>query len=187
MITAKRVDIRYATALFLTAKEQGLEKAVYSDMHELRVLTLINSDFRIFLGNPVIKHSTKAHILQKLFAETFHKLTMDFLMLILKKSRLNNIQGIATSYVQIYRKEYRLKTITVFTEKELLDQQKQGLLTVLSQQMPDQTVELRTRIRPEIIGGFILRYDDYLYDGSVATQLKNLHRKFESNFHKSQL
>jgi len=187
MITAKRVDIRYATALFQTAKEQGLDGIVYNDMVELRVLAVNNCDFRNFLKNPVIKSSQKAHIFHKLFDGVFHKLTLDFLMLILKKLRLNNIQGITTAYVQLYRKEHHLKTVTIFTEKELLDIQKQNLLTVLSEQMPDQAVDLRCRIRSEIIGGFVLRYGDFLYDGSVATQLKNMRQKFESNLHKSQL
>jgi len=187
MITAKRVDIRYATALFQTAKEQGLDKFVYNDMVELRVFSVNNSEFRNFLRNPAIKHSQKARILHVLFDGVFHKLTLDFLMLILKKLRLNNIQGISTAYVELYRKEHHLQTVTVYTKKELLDPQKQHLLSVLNEQMPGQTIELRYRIRPEIIGGLVFRYGDYYYDGSVATLLKSIRHKFEYNLHKSQL
>jgi len=187
MITAKRVDIRYATALFQTAKEQGLDEVVYNDMVELRVLAVNNSDFRNFLKNSSIKPSQKASILHNLFDKIFHKLTLDFLMLILKKLRLNNIQGITTAYVQLYRKEYHIKTVTVFTEKDLLDDQKQALLNVLSKQIPDQSIELRYRIYPDLIGGLVLRYGDYLYDGCVASQLAGMRRNFEYNLHKSQL
>ncbi len=187
MITARRVDIRYATALLQTAKERGLEKVVYNDMVELRMLTLNSNDFRNFLRNPAIKPSQKGHIAQTLFKDVFHQLTLDFLLLIIKKSRVGNIQNIATAYVQLYRKDYHLMTVTVYTSKELVHEQKQDLLAVLNKQIPNQTVELRNRIYPKMIGGLVLRYEDYLYDGSIATQLKKFRNKFEFNLHESQL
>jgi F-type H+-transporting ATPase subunit delta len=35
-------------------------------------------------------------------------------------------------------------------------------------------IELSTQIKPEIIGGMILRLDDKQYDASIATQLKKI-------------
>jgi F-type H+-transporting ATPase subunit delta len=183
MITAKRVDIRYATALLQIAKERELEKVVYNDMLELRILAIANREFKSFLKNPGIKTSQKARILRDLFKNVFNQLTLDFLRLVLKKSRIDNILNIATAYVRIYRKENNLKTVTVYTERELLDKQKQELLAMLGKQLPGKTIELRCRVYPEIIGGLILRYDDCLYNNSVARQLRNFRRKFESNPH----
>jgi F-type H+-transporting ATPase subunit delta len=183
MITAKRVDIRYATALLQIAKERELERIVYNDMLELRILAISNNEFRNFLKNPGIKTSQKARILRELFKDVFNQLTLDFLRLVLKKSRIDNIMNIATAYVRIYRKENNLKTVTVYTERELLDQQKQDLQAVLSEQLSGKTIELRCRVYPEVIGGLILRYDDYLYNNSIARQLRNFRRKFESNPH----
>jgi F-type H+-transporting ATPase subunit delta len=187
MITAKRVDIRYATALLQTAREQGLEKEVYHDMFELRVLFLNHTDFRNFLRNPAIKPSQKGKILHELFKNTFHKLSLDFLLLVLKKSRINNVQGIVTAYVQLYRKEYHLKTVTVFTAKDLLDEQKNSLHAALTKQFVDQTVELRYRVRPELIGGLVLRYDDNIYDNCILSKLEKFRREFEFNSYESQL
>ena len=183
MITAKRVDIRYATALLQLATERGVDKIVYNDMLELRVLTVSSNEFKNFLKSPTIKTSQKAHVLKDLFKDTFHQLTLDFLQLILKKARVGNIMNIATAYVRMYRIEHHLKTVTVFTEKTLLDQQKQELETVLSRQMPDETIELRCQTYPELIGGLVLRYDDYLYDASIAKQLKQFRHNFEFNLH----
>ena len=187
MITVKRVDVRYATALLQIAKEQGVENIVYNDMLELRALIIYNSDFKNFLNSPVIKTSQKAKILQTLFNDHLNKLTLEFLLLILKKVRIGNILNIATAYVRMYRDEFNFKTVTAYTEKDLLDEQKQELLDALNKQFPDKTVELRYRIHPEIIGGLFLRYDDYLYDGTVATQLKDLRQKFKFNLYESQL
>ena len=187
MTSVKRIDARYATALLQIAKEQGVEKIVYNDMLELRVLTFYNNDFKNFLQSPVIKTSQKAKILQVLFKDQFHDLTLDFLLLILKKVRIGNILNIATAYVRMYRDEFNFKTVTVYTEKDLLDEQKQELQIALDKQFPDKIVELRCRIHPETIGGLSLRYDDYLYNVTIARQLKQIRQKFKFNLYESQL
>jgi F-type H+-transporting ATPase subunit delta len=187
MITAKRVDIRYATALLQIAKERGVDKIVYNDMLELRVLTITSSEFKNFLKSPTVKTSQKAHILKELFKTVFHPLSLDFLLLILKKARVGNIMNIATAYVRMYRDENHLKTVTVFTEKTLLTQQKQALEKALNQQMPGETIELRPHTHSGIIGGLVLRYDDYLYNASIAKKLRNFRHNFEFNLHESQI
>jgi F-type H+-transporting ATPase subunit delta len=187
MITAKRVDIRYATALLDIAKERGVEKIVYNDMLELRILTINSVEFKNFLKSPTIKTSQKIHILKVLFEKVFHELTLDFLILILKKARVGNIMNIATAYVRMYRVENHLKTVTVYTEKTLINQQKQEIVDMLNKQMPGETIELRPRIFQGIIGGIVLRYDDYFYDGSIGKQLLQFRRNFEFNPHESQI
>ena len=187
MITAKRVDIRYATALLQIAKERGVEKIVYDNLLELRVLTIRGADFKNFLKSPTIKTSQKIHILKVLFADVFHPLTLDFLILILKKARVGNILNIATAYVRMYRIKNHLKTVTVYTEKELLEQQKQQIVTTLSKQMPGETIELRCRTLPGILGGIAFRYDDYFYDGSVGRQLRNFRENFKINPYQSEI
>jgi len=187
MITAKRVDIRYATALLELATERGIEKTVYNDMLELRVLTVNSVDFKNFLKSPTIKTSQKVHILKELFKDVFHELTLDFLLLILKKARVGNILNIATAYVRMYRIKHQLKTVTVYTEKMLLSRQRQDLETALNKQMPNETIELRCRTHPGVIGGLVLRYDDYLFNGSISEHLKNFRLKLESNHYEPQL
>ena len=187
MITAKRVDIRYATALLQTAREHGLDREVYQDMLELRVLFLNNTDFRNFLRNSAVKPSQKRRILEVLFRDRIHSLTLEFLQLVLRKARINNVEGIIMAYVQLYRKENHLQTVTVYTAQELSENRKNELQATLAEQLPQDIVELRCVVRPKLIGGMMLRYDDYLYDDSISGKIENLHREFESNYYESKL
>jgi F-type H+-transporting ATPase subunit delta len=186
MIRAKQVDIRYATALLQTAKEQGLEQEIYHDMVELRVLLFNHAEFRLFLKNSAIRPSQKGQILNALFKDLLNQLTLDFLQLLLKKSRINNVRGIILAYVQLYRRIHRLRTITVYTANELSTAQETELHATLSKQLPTKTIELRNQVRPEIIGGLVLRFDDYLFDNSLSTRLEKFRRDFESNVYESQ-
>jgi len=187
MITAKRVDVRYATALLELATERGVSREVHDDMLELRILTTSSSEFKNFLKSPTIKTSQKAYILKEIFKDTLHPLSLDFLLLILKKARVANILNIATAYVRLYREVNHFKTVTVYTEKTLLTQQRQELKAALSKQMPGETIELRCQTYPELIGGVVLRFDDYLFNGSISRQIKNFHLKLESNLYEPQI
>ena len=187
MVAAKRVDIRYATALLLTAREHGLDKEVYQDMLELRILFLNNTDFRNFLRNSAIKPSQKRRILEVLFRNTLNKLTLEFLLLVLRKARINNVEGIIMAYVQLYRKENHLQTVSVYTAKELSDSQKMELQAILTERLPEQTVDLRCETRPELIGGLRLRFGDYRYDNSILSNLEHLRRTFASNLYESKI
>lgn len=180
MIAVKRIDSRYANALLQLATERGIAKEVYDNMLELRILTFENVDFRNFLTNPTIRPSQKAIVLKNLFKDMFHQLTLDFIMLIIKKARGWNMMNIATAYVRKYRIEHHFKTVTVYTEKVLADEQKQSLTTALGKQMPDETIELRCHTWPNLIGGIAFRYDDYLYDLSIKKQLEMFRLKAKS-------
>ena len=43
------------------------------------------------------------------------------------------------------------------------------------------SIEFVTNIDPEIIGGFVIKIDDNLYDASVARKLKELRKDFTDN------
>ncbi|MCL2412672.1 MAG: ATP synthase F1 subunit delta [Bacteroidales bacterium] len=187
MIAAKRIDTRYAKALLQIATERHVAKAVYNDMLELRILMFESVDFKNFLSNPTIKRTQRASILQDLFKNLFHQLTLDFLALIVKKARVGNIVNIATAYVRTYRAENNIKTVTVYTEKDLVQQQQEQLKTMLSKQLSNETIELRCQTYPDLIGGLVLRYDDYLYSASISQQLQDLRLKVKLNFNKEGL
>jgi len=44
-----------------------------------------------------------------------------------------------------------------------------------------QQVELHEKVDPALIGGFVLQVGDQLVDASIAYDLKNIAKQFESN------
>ena len=180
MIAVKRIDIRYATALLNLATERGIAKEVYNNMLDLRILSLQNVEFRKFLTNPTIKPTQKAEILSNVFKDAFHQTSLDFILLITKKARGWNIVNIATAYVRKYRFENNHRTISVYTENPLREDQKDSLKATLSKQLSEGTIDLRCHTWPNLIGGIALRYNDLLYNASIGKQLENLRLKVKS-------
>src|SRR5690606_41416920 len=48
-------------------------------------------------------------------------------------------------------------------------------------------IEFRTKTDPALIGGFVIAFDDKLYDASVRHQLQQLRASFRSEEHTSEL
>ncbi|MBK6479222.1 MAG: F0F1 ATP synthase subunit delta [Saprospiraceae bacterium] len=44
-------------------------------------------------------------------------------------------------------------------------------------------IELETKVNPKLIGGFMIEYDDNLYDASIAHQLHNMKKAFRCRNH----
>ena len=58
-----------------------------------------------------------------------------------------------------------LKTVSKRRTKRAID---------LLEKQTKGTVELIEEVKAELVGGFVLNYDDYKYDASIAYQLKKL-------------
>ncbi|MEZ4980170.1 MAG: F0F1 ATP synthase subunit delta [Saprospiraceae bacterium] len=58
---------------------------------------------------------------------------------------------------------------------------------LVASSVTDDKVEILTEVDPELLGGFVVEFDDRLYDASVKHQLRKLKKDFESNLYVSQV
>jgi len=53
--------------------------------------------------------------------------------------------------------------------------------------MKDNTVELKTEVKPELIGGFVLEMEDKLFDASVRRDLHDIRQELIDTSYESNL
>ncbi|GHV46341.1 ATP synthase subunit delta [Bacteroidia bacterium] len=181
-----RVNIRYATALFNTAQEQGIGLAVYEDMLQVVRLYLELPDFKKFLNNPAISALKKSIVLQNIFAKQFTPLTILFFRLIAKKTRTAFVLGIAQMYINIYREHNDISSVSAYTAKELTEAQKYQILTVLEKKIGKKVV-LTCKITPELIGGIKLLYDNQEYDATIKRKIQTIKQEFSQNLYQTRI
>jgi F-type H+-transporting ATPase subunit delta len=61
------------------------------------------------------------------------------------------------------------------------------LTTLVKKKTGLQNIELDSKIDPDIIGGYILQFEDKLYDASVSRNLEVLDDNFKSNIYVKRL
>lgn len=167
---------RYAKSLMELAIESKQLDAVRGDMKTIEQVCAQNREFELFLNSPVIKTDKKIVVLNTLFKGKISDLTLSFLNLITSKHRESFIHAIAAAFDEQYKTNKNIFTAVV-TSASGLDAATKLKVTELIKSQMNGEVELREKIDPNTIGGFILRIGDKQIDKTVARQLSNLKKE----------
>lgn len=170
------IAVRYAKAFFATAVEKDLLEILKTDIELVFSVCNESADFILLLESPVIKTSKKSELISSIFSEKVNKLTLNFLMLIITNKREVHIPGICRNFLELTRKNQGIKSALLTLASEINSESIKKIEDLLSKEL-NATIELSTKIKPEIVGGLVLRIDDKQYDASVATQLKKIKQK----------
>lgn len=170
------ISARYAKAFFETAKEKKLIEVFKTDIQLVLDVCLKSTDFNLLLESPVVKTSKKEELLSSIFEGKINKLTMNFLLLIVKNKREIHIPGISRNFLALARKDQNIKSATLITATKMTAETLAEIGKILEKQLKAK-VELSSQVDAEIIGGLVLRIDDKQYDASVATQISKIKQK----------
>lgn len=98
-----------------------------------------------------------------------------FLWLVLKHERIYLMRFIIFVYKYLYREYHNIDHVIFATATEI-DKSLQQKVIEKIHNITGREVELETRVRPELIGGFWVVVDDNLYDFSYRTRLQNIRK-----------
>ena len=164
------ISVRYARALIKAALDTKLEDQVYQEMQTLYKSYIDVPELRFTIDNPMLGKDKKKALLTTALGEKPTQLSQRFIALVLKEDRESTLQFMAASYITLYRKQKNIirgKLITATSVDSLTEEKMRKMVESRTQG----TVEFKTEVNPDIIGGFILEYDTYRMDASVKTKL----------------
>ena len=186
-MSVQRIASRYAKSLIDLAKEQGKLDRVLEDVESFREVAK-NRDFALMLKSPVVKADTKERVFNQLFAGKYDEMTMAFLRILLRKGREAQLADIASEYIAQYRTIKHISIVKLVTAAKLSDETVKTIhAKLLASTATDQNVELVTEVNPELIGGFVIEFEDRLYDASVVHKLGLMKKNFKDNLYISQI
>ena len=171
-----RASLRYAKALFETAKTEGTTQDILIDLELLQ--DLINEKTELFnlINNPTISNQKKGELFRKVFQNKLHKTTMQFLFLVLKKGREALLLEIIKKYKTLNRESLNIVLAEVVTAKPMSNDIKEEIKNKLSL---NRKVQLIEKIDENILGGFIINSGDLQYDASVRKKINNVKSAFK--------
>ncbi len=176
-MSVTRLANRYAKSLIDLAKERDEVDEVLNDIRDIQS-ALENVDFRLLVKSPIVKASQKLEVLEKIFSGRIGDLSYAFIRKLVQKSREKYILEITEAYEAQYRKLKGITVVHLITATELNEETLDDLRKTLAEStVTEETIELNTRIDPEIIGGFVIEFEDKMYDASVKHQLEELRQK----------
>ncbi len=175
-----RIAARYAKSLLELAKEQRKEEQVAKDMRLFEQVCSSNRDFELVLRNPIIKHGKKLNILNRIFDTRVDRITMSIFELTARKNRGPILPAIAVEFQKQYNQQRGVIEASVSTTFKL-DEKLQNEFRELIEHVAGEKVELKEKVDPDLIGGFIIQIEDKQMDESIGSKLQHLSLKFKSN------
>lgn len=172
----------YAQSLFELAKAGGQDqiKRIQSELEEVLELSRQDRTFGEFLASLILPVKKREASLKKILSGQVSDLTLNFLLVLNQKERLNHLPAIAAAYDQMVQESYGLVEVDVYTPMAV-DQGELAAIKAHLHSMLGREPVLHQYTDPSMIGGLKLQIGDQLIDASVETQLRRLRDKLTSD------
>jgi len=162
----------YAEALYGAAHEAGRLERTHADFEAIVAALAGSRELARVLFNPAFPSEAKRRILQKL-SEDAEPLVSSTLDVLVANNRIELLPDVQEAFAARYRLEQHELAVELTTAIPIDDAQADGLRQRL-EQATGQSVTIRRRVDPSIIGGVVLRVRDLLVDASVRRRLDGL-------------
>ncbi|MDG1718290.1 MAG: ATP synthase F1 subunit delta [Flavobacteriales bacterium] len=179
---ATRLTSRYAKSLLSLSIEQNSLDKLLSDMNYIKNICSENKDLVLLLKSPVVKTDKKLSILSEIFSSFVSEITMTFINIITFKKREKYLEGIAESFISLYKIHNNIETVTLTTSHPVDEKTKCEVLDFVKKN-GQQNVEITQEIDEELLGGMIIRIGDKQLDASVSRDIKKLKKLFNKNLY----
>lgn len=178
----KRVANRYAKALFDLAVEKNILEKIKADSELIYNVCRQNHEFILMLRSPIIKESKKLLILKNVFEKSINEMSFKFLVIITRNRREGLIMDISEQFIEIYKKFKNILSANLTTAVEVDKEIRESIVRLLKKHT-ESKIELSEDINEELMGGFVVSFDNKQYDTSILRQIKNLRKEFDINLY----
>ena len=168
-----RAAARYAKALIELSLEKGVMEEVHTDMQSFAQVVAANRGLDLMLQSPIVAHVKKYAVLKEIFQNRVHPVSFSIIEIITRKNREELLPSIATEFHKLYNSHKNIQVAEVTTTYPLDATQRQEF-TDLVKRISGKQVELREKVDPGVIGGFVLQVGDQQIDESIKTKLQRL-------------
>lgn len=126
------------------------------------------------LKNPVLPIDVKKIILNKILPEELIRTCVyDFILLLVENRRIGFIEYIDEEINKIYLASKNTVKIDMYVKDGITESEKDNIIKILKDST-GKNIILSVKQDKNIIGGFILRYDDIMFDATLNTKLNKL-------------
>jgi len=164
----------YAEALFESSKLMQLVDKTHQDLKTVEVIIQQSQSLQSFLVNPLIAINIKKNVLKNILIDQVSTHVLNFLFILVERRRMILFNSIVNYYSNLVNELELIKLITVYTVIPLNNEQKQALQSKLQVLTNSKEVQLIIEIKPELIGGLVIKMGSKIIDMSIYGQLNQI-------------
>jgi len=180
-MSVTKLATRYAKSLLDLSLEKSNLETVYKDITDFSGTVQNNRDLYLLLKSPIINPDKKQAILKKVFGDSFDPITNAFFDIIVRKRREAYLPEIASEFISQYKDNKSIVQAKLVTATAVDDSLLATVRSIVIEHTNCKEVELSISTDPTILGGFILQFQDKLYNASLTGKLDVLGKQFQEN------
>jgi F-type H+-transporting ATPase subunit delta len=170
------VSRNYADTLFeLATKEDALD-AYGAALGTVARLLEEDPRFRTFLETPRIEDADKKAVVRKVFGEALPRHVVNFVLVTIDKRRQRLLREISRQYAALLDDHRGREHVEVTLARPADEATEQVIAEHLSRVLGKEAIP-HFRVKPEIIGGLVVRTKDTIFDGSIRRRLDGMRRR----------
>ena len=166
----------YALALFEAAKDHKDLEKVYTEAEILKESFEHNADLWDMLAAPINNKEnvidTLSVLADKMKLSVYTKNT---LLIMAENNRLGLLKTAIEVFEKTYYKDKGIIEVAVDTAVELTKTQDEKLKKVLEKKL-NASVLINYNVKPAVLGGLAIRYNDILFDDTISTKLNKIEK-----------
>ncbi|WP_294311323.1 ATP synthase F1 subunit delta [uncultured Chryseobacterium sp.] len=179
MLTSK-VAKRYAQGLLDFTNESGQTATVFSEMKEVVKLMKESADLNKFFLTPYIDSKKKVEVANEIF-KGLSASSQNLITLVIRHGRESQLKNIAQEFINKVEDINGVQRVTLTTATQLSKENLEQILKTSNLVNLKTSFDLQVNVKPEILGGYILRVGDQQIDASVKSKLNQVKKDFSLN------
>ena len=180
-MSTHRLATRYAKSLLERGIANNTLTVISADVETIESALSASREFKALTKNPIVKTEKKLSIFDALFADKISVDTKDFLHLVIEKKREAYLSEILTSFKTQVSDLNEVSEITITTAVALEQESLVKIASEVKESLHLKNVKVKVDVDARIMGGFIVKLGDRVYDDSVAYKLQKLKRELILN------
>lgn len=179
-MSAEKIGIRYAKALFDEAQKSTSLDTIQQDLSLLNNTLKSSKDLRVLFESPVVKSFKKSAIVNQIFSGKVNPLTEKFLQIVVQQGREKYFTNIIAAFFKMYNDKNGISEVTVTTATELDIDSENKIADYIKKTSGYPNVKINKKIDNQILGGFIIDFGGKLYDNSVLYKLNKIKKEISN-------
>ena len=167
----------YAEALLM-----GSNSNVENDMVKILGLLEEIEPLEDYLVSPRVDATTKKNFLKKIFENQISSFSLNFLLLLIDRRRINILSPIVEKYLELRNNECNEVKFEMTSVVPLNVEQETNLIKELKSLSAANEVKLTIKQDPSILGGLLVQSGSQFIDLSINGELRSISNYLGSNF-----
>jgi F-type H+-transporting ATPase subunit delta len=182
---ASKISESYAKALLSLAISTNKIELITNDINEILNILKNNPQLKKSLINPTLKKDIKKKIIKSILIllQPIEKITENFLMVLLDRSRIEIFESIAEKFLILSYETQEIKIVNITAGLRIENKEQNEIINALKSICNAKEIKLIITIDEAIFSGIIVKIGSKVMDFSLKSRLKKLAKQLEiTNF-----